>query len=149
MSYLEQLRFWVWERLGALVDLIHPGYLTADPTPRRVQRFYDLMHEVQGGPEEAEVLMETPQGPVDTSQMAEAEKQKGEDERAAEKAQEIRNAFMKEDRLEELADTVLDLPRWKDPGDVPLNIVTHGTVVFIVGYSKRIIELTGTRNATE
>jgi len=148
MSYLSQLRFWLWERLGALVDLIHPGYLTADPTPRRVQRFYDLMHEVHGE-EEEEVLMEAPSGPIDSSQMAEAEKEKDEGERVAEKALEIRNAFMKEDRLEELADTVLDLPWWQDPADVPMNMVTHGTVVFIVGYSRRIIELTGTRDATE
>ena len=147
MTYLRKFQYWVWRVLSTAVDFIHPGYLTAGPTPRRVQRFYDLMHEVHGE-DEADV-MAAPQGPVDTSKMAEAERQKGQEERVAEKVQEIRNSFMKEGRLIDLAETVLDLPFWADPGDVPMRKVTQGTAVFIVGYSKRIIELTGTRNATE
>ena len=150
MTYLRKMMFWVWQVLSSAVDLLHPGYLTADPTPRRVQKFYDLMHEVHGGDEADVMAAPVPQGPVDTSQVAAAAKRKSEEkERVAEKVQEIRNAFMREDRLSELADVVLDLPFYADPGDVPMGIVTEATGVFIVGYSVQIIRLTGTRHDTE
>jgi len=63
-----------------LVDIIHPGYLTAEATVGRVQAFHDLLHDTKMDQPQASVIKSA--GPVDQAARAQAEAQKGHDDAA-------------------------------------------------------------------
>lgn len=143
-----QHRLWLW--LAGLVDMMHPGYLRAEVTVGRVQRFYELLHETRydGLAQTQESAMQRPQGPVDSKQTAQAILEQQE-QKVESKARELRLAFMKENRLTELTETVIDLRPWETAEDVPAHVLTRALAVFILAYTRHMKALVGTKSSTE
>ena len=140
-TLLRKIRFKLWLGLSAVVDLVHPGYLTAEATVGRVQAFHDLLHETKmNRPEASTVSPTAPLGPVDQQARAEAAKE----ETADKAAKEIRNAFMTDGRLEELAEIVLDLRAFQSAKRVPSHILQQATAVFTKRYSRAMNRLLAT-----
>lgn len=144
-----QHRVWLW--LAGLVDMLHPGYLRAEVTVGRVQRFYELLHETRyNGLAETQhqVATQKPQGPVDSSQTAQAILEQQE-QKVESKARELRLAFMQENRLSELTETVIDLRPWENADKVPAHVLTRALAVFILAYTRHMKALVGTKSSTE
>jgi len=125
-----------------LVDIIHPGYLTAEATVGRVQAFHDLLHDTKMDQPQASVIKSA--GPVDQAARAQAEAQKGHDDAA----KKIRNAFMKQGRLSELAEIVLDLGPFQNAEKVPTHVLQQATAVFIKRYTRAMRKLLATGSDT-
>ena len=147
-----KIRFRAWAALSSLVDLLHPGYLTAEATVGRVQAFHDLLHDTQmhrradAAQHQQPAPSEPSQvGPINQSAQAAADMEEGDLEQTAEK---IRNAFMQEGRLEELAQITLDLSAFQSAEDVPSHILQQATAVFIKRYSRAMNRLLGIADDT-
>jgi len=95
--------------------------------------------------DQPEASMPTPAGPVDQAARAQAEAEKTH----ADAAEEIRNAFMREGRLSELAEIVLDLGPFQNAEKVPTHVLQQATAVFIKRYTRAMRKLLATGAATE
>jgi hypothetical protein len=158
-DFFHRLQFRLWLFASRMADLIHPGYLTAETTVGRVQRFYDLLHDTKMDEQVAPIArlqhesvqsqrresVPEPAGPVSSKAMAEQHMQEGKDAEKA--AQEIRTAFLREGRLTELTELVMELKPWQDPEDVPAHVLEQAVLVFTRAYAQRMRLLVGMYSA--
>jgi hypothetical protein len=142
---IQKIRFKIWSALSQLVDLVHPGYLTAEATVGRVQAFHDLLHDTKMNTPEASLPSPDPSEILqDQSAKAQAAEQRTHEDAA----KEIRNAFMREGRLSELADIVLDLGPFQSADHVPARVLQQATAVFIKRYTRQLRLLIGIKSDT-
>jgi len=134
---LTKTRLWLHRVLIRLIDLLHPGYLTAECTVGRVQRMHDLLTETKSRPQAQAV--DAPAGPVDTSSFADKAKQ------GKQSADDLRTKIAAENRLTELADIVLELKPGQSAHDVPARVLNRALAHFIRSYAKHMTTLSGTR----
>ena len=138
---LDTIRLKIHKFLIRLVHLIHPGYMSAPITPGRLQRLQDLLWET-GHEERLAQHTARPAGPVDSTQVAKDIKSK---QNAQEFAEELHMKFMKNGRLQELADIVLYVKPFQNVDDIPAGVIVQGLAVFIRGYALTMRKLLGTR----
>jgi len=138
---LTKTRLWLHRTLIALIDLIHPGYLTAEVTVGRVQRMHDLLTETQQE-EEAEAITQ-PKGPVSSGDFAaRAKETKG-------RVNDLRKSIAQEGRLAELTDIVLQLKPGQSPHNVPARTLNRALAHFIRSYAKHMRTLAGTQRSMQ
>ena len=137
---LKRIQYGCWLYLSRVVDWLHPGYVAAEVTVGRVQRFYELLKETEYDAVPTR-QPERPAGPVDSS--AQAEAVANQQQKRQEKARELKLHFMDEGRLAEVTELIVHLRPWESAEDVPAHVVTRALAHFTMAYTKHMRALTG------